>query len=232
VRWNGTNYAIAWHDPHALGLRTTTVDRFGNFLGEIHDIVDTTESYRVSIATDGDRSLVVTKDAFVLAARDARPLAQSAGGGNDVTWEGSDYFVVDADDVGVNGRHVSRDGVALGAPATITPDKGHDPRVAWNGREVEVMWLVDGPSPFRPSVHLGRVGSDGVFAPVYHFFHQPPYDVRYGDEIWSDRWISAENFDIAARPTGQTIIARGPAVLVADVISFQIITPRRRAADR
>src|ERR1043165_1337340 len=74
---------------------------------------------------------------------------------------------------------------------------------------------VDRALPFRPSVRLGRVGGDGI-----------------GEEIWSDRWIDADNFDLAAQPAGQTIIARGPAAaLVVGVISFDIwMPPRRRTA--
>ncbi|HEV2718834.1 MAG TPA: hypothetical protein VG323_02355 [Thermoanaerobaculia bacterium] len=228
--WNGTNYVIAWHDPRERGLRTASVDRFGNFLGQVNDVVDATTSDRVSIATDGDRSLVVTPDSFVVIDRDALPLAQSDGGGNDVTWNGQEYFVVASDNVGVNGVRVSRDGIALGGPTTITRDEGHDPQVAWNGREIEVMWLVDGPWPFRPSVRFGWIGADGVFGPICNWGYPPPYDIRYGDEIWNDRWIYADNFDLAARTTGQTIIAKGPAVLVTSAISFVIMTPRRRAA--
>ena len=213
ARWNGASYVVAWRVRGAL--RTTVIDRFGNFLGEIHDVADAAPGYRVSVATDGDRSLVVTKDAFVVVDRDAHPIAQSAGGGHDVAWDGSEYFVVDADAAGVTGTRVSRDGVPLGAPARITSDAGHDPRVAWNGRDLEVLWLVDRALPFRPSVRLGRVGGDGI-----------------GEEIWSDRWIDADNFDLAAQPAGQTIIARGPAAaLVVGVISFDIwMPPRRRTA--
>jgi hypothetical protein len=213
VRWNGTNYVIAWHDPTERGLRTTMVDRFGNFLGQINDVIDATTSYRVSIATDGDRSLIVTKDSFVVVDETALPLSQSAGGGDDVTWNGSEFVVVLSGAEGVQSVRVSRGGHPLEEPKTLTKDQGHDPRVAWNGRELQLLWFVEGLSPLRPSVRVGRVTEAGTV----------------GNEIWSDRLVFPNNFDLAARTSGQTIVAKGPALLVASVISFDITTLRRRA---
>jgi hypothetical protein len=223
--WNGTNYVIAWRTAGALHM--TMVDRFGNFAGVVHDAAGADDDYHVAVATEGGRSLVVTNSAYVLVDRDATPLSQRAGHGHDVAWSGGGYAVVDSNATGITLERTSADGRPHGAVVTLTQDSGHDPHVVWNGRELEVMWFVDGVFYLRPSVRLGHVGADDVLAPVATFL--PPFNTIWGETIWSDRFVYVDNFDIAARP-GQTVIARGPAALIAGTISFDIRTTRRRAA--